>query len=138
MSDNVVTLGFSDAIKEQRRKTIGASEAPALFGLHPFLSAFELGLDKSGTLPLKDISDNEYVQAGVFMEEGIARWAQHRTGWNLVKHGRYMVHPQCAGWSATPDYLREDLTTGPVEIKRVSIAGKEGWKVEEEDVGLEA
>lgn len=143
MSDLATSLP-PDVI-EARRKTVGASEVAALFHLHPRLTAFELALIKKGEVPesYRPEMDQDTIEGGIFMEDGIARWAAHRTGWHLRKGRTHIVHPSCEGWGATPDYLRcanefdiagtlRDTVAlqrclGPVEVKRVNFFARGQW-----------
>lgn len=116
---------------EKRRVNVGASEVAALFGLHPYLTAFELWHQKAGKLPVDDLGGNARVEAGIFMESGIAAWVKHRTGWPLVKVERYCEHPTIAGMGASPDYEYLDAGTGErvtVQVKNVDGIVFRSWE----------
>lgn len=73
---------------------ITASEVPALFGLDPRVSPFELYHRKKGNLEAEDISDKEFIRWGNRLEEPIAREIAVEKGWRIRKVKRHMVlHP---------------------------------------------
>jgi predicted phage-related endonuclease len=138
-------LTLTPAHRAARQQCVNASEVAALFGLHPRITALQLALDRLGDVPLPDPSGEEFVQRGVFFEDGVARWVMHRTRWRLMKHGGHVIHPNCAEWGASPDYVRweEPAETsqtwmGPVEIKVVTPFAREGWVIGDDEQGLEA
>jgi predicted phage-related endonuclease len=144
MNDSLQTstaLTLPADVMARRRRCVNASEVAALYGLHPRFTALQLALDRLGDVPLPDPSDDEFVQGGIFMEDGIAAWAMHRTGWNLLKHGQHLIHPDYPEWGASPDRVRVldgEVWLGPAEIKRVSVFQRDGWVIAEDEQGLEA
>lgn len=66
---------------------IGGSEAAAIVGVSPWLTAIELWRLKTGQAQAKDLSDNEAVQRGVAMEPAIREFfkALHPT-WTVEHH----------------------------------------------------
>jgi putative phage-type endonuclease len=100
---------------EVRSKHIGGSEIAALFGLSTFTSKWQLWMEKSGRIPPEDISGNKAVQAGTFLESGIASWAAHRWGMAVSKVADYYAADDTPGMGASFDFI---TTEGhPVEIK---------------------
>jgi putative phage-type endonuclease len=93
----------TDQWHQARRTTVGASEVSALFGCHPFVSYYELWHLKAGLIEEQDIAP-ELEEKGKFLEDGVARWAAWREGYQVSRHQGFVVHPRIAGWSATPDY----------------------------------
>lgn len=69
-----------EAFLAERKKGLGGSDAAAVIGIHPYLSAFELYLEKRGELAPKDLSDNEAVEFGIECEDVVARAYTRRTG----------------------------------------------------------
>ena len=138
------SLSLSPEHRAARQKCVNASEVAALFNLHPRITALQLALDRLGEVPLPDPEADEFVQRGIFFEDGVARWCEHRTGWRLMKHGTHIIHPDHPQWGASPDYVRldddrvSDVWMGPVEIKVVSVFAREGWVIGEDEQGLEA
>jgi predicted phage-related endonuclease len=89
--------------REAKRRTVGASEVAALFGVHPFVSYYELWHLKAGLIEEQDI-DPELEQKGKFLEDAVANWAAWREGYTIARHQGFVTHPRVSGWSATPDY----------------------------------
>lgn len=102
--------------------------------LSPYKTGYRLWLEKAGKLK-PDFVDNERVDAGKFLEEGLAKWAVSK--WPeapLRKVRRYMTHPQIQGWGATLDY---ETVTGlrPVEFKNVdALIFKDQWGTPDDGV----
>ena len=68
----VSTRGMSrDAWLEQRRKTIGGSDAAAIVGLSKYASPFSVWAEKTGRLPERE--DNEAMRQGRDLEDYVAR-----------------------------------------------------------------
>jgi len=118
---------------ELRAKNIGGSDIAALFGLSPYSSRWQLWMEKSGKMPPEDLSDNKAVQAGKFLESGIANWAAHRWGMTIEKVNHYFTVDSCPGMGASFDYITHDHA--PMEIKW-SARGY-GWNYSGEEI-LEA
>jgi len=100
---------------ELRSQHIGGSDVAALFGLSPYSSRWQLWMEKAGKLSPEDISGNKAVQAGTFLESGIANWASHRWSMDLAKVNDYYTVDDCPGMGASFDYITK--TGAPVEIK---------------------
>lgn len=114
-----------------RAGCVGGSEIAALFNLSPYLTYWQLWQQKAGNLPAADLDGNKAVQAGRFFEDGIARWAADKWGWDIQKVREYRTCEKCPGLGATLDYeIKSSLA--PVEIKW-SVFGH-GWRYEGEDV----
>jgi len=62
-----------------RRRNINSSEVAALFGMSPYLTEYEMWNVKAGELEDGFVS-NDRVEAGQFLEAGIAAWAAHKLG----------------------------------------------------------
>ena len=111
----------------ERNKYIGASEAAALpgIGVSPYTTPFELFHIKAGDIPPDDLDGVERIQAGQFLEPGIAAWAAHKFGMQLRPVAEYRIHPSVQGMGASWDYeeaANEDEAP-PVELKNV-----DGWQ----------
>ena len=111
---------------ELRSKHIGASEVAALFDMSPFTTLWQLWMEKSGKLPPEDLSDNKSVQAGTFLESGIANWAAHRWDMKIEKVVDYYTADDCPGMGASLDFQTDG--GHPVEIKW--SARGDGWEYE--------
>lgn len=115
---------------ELRAKHIGGSDVAALFGLSPYSSRWQLWMEKAGKIPPEDISDNKAVQAGTFLESGIANWAAHRWSMDIEKVTDYYTVDDCPGMGASFDYLTADGS--PMEIKW--SARGHGWHYNGEEI----
>jgi len=111
---------------ELRSKHIGASEVAALFDMSPFTTLWQLWMEKSGKLPPEDLSGNKSVQAGTFLESGIANWAAHRWDMKIEKVVDYYTADGCPGMGASLDFQTDG--GHPVEIKW--SAHGDGWEYE--------
>jgi predicted phage-related endonuclease len=112
-----------------RARNVGASEVASLFGLSTHTTEFELWMRKAGRLPDVDLSGNDRVEAGIFLEPGIAAWIGHRTGWKLRKVHRYCQHPAVPGMGASPDYevVGHPKGRGTLQIKNVDSLVFRDW-----------
>ena len=111
---------------ELRSQHIGASDVAALFDMSPFTTLWQLWMEKSGKLPPEDLSDNKSVQAGTFLESGIANWAAHRWDMKIEKVVNYYTADDCPGMGASLDFQTDG--GHPVEIKW--SAHGDGWEYE--------
>jgi len=109
---------------ELRSQHIGASEVAALFDMSPFTTLWQLWMEKSGKLPPEDLSGNKSVQAGTFLESGIANWAAHRWDMKIEKVVDYYTADDCPGMGASLDFQTDG--GHPVEIKW--SAHGDGWE----------
>lgn len=106
----------------ERINWIGSSETPALLGVSPYISKFELWHQKKGNLKPEFLDDDERIQAGRFLEPAIAEWANHKwDDWSLLNVPGYLKHFTTPGLGASLDFSTKD-TGLPVEIKNV-----DGW-----------
>jgi hypothetical protein len=87
-------------------------------------------MEKAGKLSPEDISGNKAVQAGTFLESGIANWAAHRWSMDLAKVNDYYTVDDCPGMGASFDYITKN--GAPVEIKW-SARGY-GWQYNGEEI----
>lgn len=105
----------------ERSKWIGASESAALFGVSPNITKFELWHQKAGNIPPPDLSLDERVNAGQFMEPSIAAWAQHKWHWPILKVDDYRPSPHVNRMGASFDFMTVDGAE-PVEIKNIDYS----------------
>jgi hypothetical protein len=97
-----------------RKSTIGASEAAALVGAHPWLTPYELWARKSGLVT--DAEETPAMRRGRHLEAvAIDFLREERPSWlikaNPIPGGVIYRDPQ-AGLSCTPDALVNDLDRG--------------------------
>lgn len=101
-----------------RAKNVGASEAPALLGVHDYLSAFELWARKTGRLT--EVSDTAPMRRGRKLEPvAIEMIAEDFTGWKIERPGAYFSD-DLLRLGATPDlFAHDERGLGVVQIKCV-------------------
>lgn len=110
---------------DARRKGIGGSDIAAVLGISPYKSAYEVYEEKVNGYS-KDFSDNEKVQSGVFLEDGIAKWYENVKGVGTFKPQNMRVHKDLPFLLANPDRLVAGKKIG-VEIKNVGERSKHLW-----------
>lgn len=118
---------------ELRSKNIGGSDIAAVLGVSPYKSKWQLWMEKSGKLLPEDLSQNSAIQAGTFLESGIANWAAHRWGMGISKVTDYYTCDDTPGMGASLDYITS--INQPMEIKW--SARGHGWHYDGENI-LEA
>lgn len=127
----IITVRDEAHWHELRAQHIGGSDVAALFGLSSFSTRWQLWQEKSGRLPPEDLDNNKAVQAGKFLEAGIAQWAAHLWGWNVHKVEEYHTADDTPGMGATLDYALD--TSIPLEIKwNCGFSGD--WKYERDTI----
>src|SRR6188768_3167240 len=107
---------------EMRRafNDVTASVAPALLGVHPYVTALQLFLDKSGMLPLDD-TDTPMMRRGRLVEKlGVDLIKEARPEWAVVKAGVYVRDPE-RRLGCTPDFevITPSGLRGNVQFKSV-------------------
>jgi len=115
-----------------RRTGIGASESPAVLGLSPWKSPFQLWSEKCGLIDPPDMSDNEPAEFGIRLERPIAEAFADRTGrkvnlWPQHSLLRAVDYPWLL---CTPDAVQESSRgEGSVQIKTVGQWGyRQHWR----------
>lgn len=125
--------------RELRSKNCGGSEVSAIFGLHPQITKFELWHRKFGTIPEPDLSDNERVFWGTYLEPSIAKGIGAIKGIEVEKVTEYLTNDACPGMSATLDYriLSDQRGLGALEIKTVDGLAYRDWEEGEPPVNYQ-
>lgn len=126
----IITVRDEAHWHELRQSHIGGSEVAALFGLSPHTSKWQLWMEKSGKLPPENLDDNKSVQAGKFLEAGIAGWAASKWGMSITKVNDYHKCDSVVGMGASLDYINDE--GDPVEIKW--SARGHGWEYSGDDI----
>jgi|TARA_R100000501_G_C2618554_1_gene112021 putative phage-type endonuclease len=115
---------FTERQKELRAKRIGSSEIAAVFGISPWMTAFDLWLTKTGQVI--DVDDEKaWMTAGNHFEQGVLAFATEQLG--PLRRNQFRVVPDLP-LSATTDALV--ISTGnPVEAKTTGLYGpvKDIW-----------
>src|SRR5665213_2163553 len=114
----VAGLSFDAERLEARRKTLGASEIPAVVGLNPHKTALDVYLEKRGLS--EPFLGNEFTEWGLRMEAVIADKYADVMG-VMLKTSETLTAPMDPWMSATPDrFVFLDMANGPshgLEIK---------------------
>jgi len=72
--------------KQQRKKAIGASDVPAILGLSPYRTAYDVWLDKTGQIP--DQEETDAMRRGNYLERAILDYAEDQIGEQLIRNQR--------------------------------------------------
>jgi predicted phage-related endonuclease len=133
-----------------RKNTIGASEVACLFGEHPFLTPYQLFMQKTGRVE-KKFAETVIKESSIHLpptERGNVQEASAfellgklRPTWqitpNQIPGGRFFVDSETR-MSSTPDAFLIDPAReggGTVQVKTVaSLAFDKGWKDEDKEV----
>lgn len=103
-----------------RRQDVTASTVGALFGVHPYQSAFGLYAEKTG-LELPP-SDGAMLEWRLMLENAVAvAVARQRPGWRIVKATEYLRDSELR-IGATPDFLIEGDPRGLGILQAKTIA----------------
>lgn len=107
--------------REMRRSGIGASEIAMVAGLAPASWGGPLKVWKSKVEapPAEPEETNDAIDAGVFIEDGVARWYAAREGVRLSARGKTERHSTIPWMLCTPD--RFVVTNGGKNQKRVRL-----------------
>jgi len=111
---------------------IGGTRASSILGVG-FQTPLEVWAEMTERTQREDISALERIEAGVFMEDGAARWFSHRTGLAVEPSPGIVVdkiHPWLSG---SPDRLivLPDGTRGVLEAKNCHSMAKCDWRTED-------
>jgi putative phage-type endonuclease len=121
---------------ELRHDTVGASEAPAILGVHPYMTPYQLWAKKSGLVGPD--ADNKQMRRGRLLEPlGIELLRAERPGWaiaaNPIPGGKFYRDLE-AGLSCTPDTEILDSARdgmGVCNIKTVNVhTFKSEWVID--------
>lgn len=114
-----------------RRQDVTSTESAALFGMSPYMTAFELWHRKqSGAVPA--FQSNERMQWGSRLEAAIAHGIAQDKGWQIRPMKEYMRLPNERIGSSF-DFMITNLPGGPahLEIKNVDfLAFRDGWIID--------
>ena len=120
-------VSTSDMPREEwlalRQQGVGGSDAAAALGLSPYKTNFALYEEKVGLREPDDLSENEAVQWGNFLEEPIAQEFARRTGRKVRRMNALLRHPQYPWMLANLDREIVAEGDGKPEILEVKTAG---------------
>jgi putative phage-type endonuclease len=104
----------------ERAKGITASDAPAILGLSPFKTPFQVWADKTQLLD-NTFVESERMKWGQRLEAGIALGFAEETGIEVVQSGDLIAHPKHSWLMATPDFYGSDDSI--IEVKNTGQYG---------------
>ena len=120
-----------DVWLEQRRSSLGASDAPAVCCLSPWRTPLDVYLEKIGQAPSESESLQAYI--GRVMEPAIAAIYERQTGLALRPPSEPIVyHPERKWQHASLDRVREDGRV--VELKTAGGKMAKLWGTEDDAV----
>jgi predicted phage-related endonuclease len=115
-------IGDEQEWRRWRERNIGASEAAAMFGLHPYVSPLELWAQKSGLGKPRD--DTALLRRGRIMEPSVGAAVQmERPRWIIAPLRQYFCDT-VARLGATPDFAIRDAEPRPIGLLQAKIVSK--------------
>lgn len=122
-------MPITEAQRTRRMKSIGASDVPAIMGLDPWTSAYDVWLEKTGQV--KGGKSNASMEAGTYFENAILKWAAVQYG-PIIRNQR-RVYPDAHLASNCDALVKADGV--PVEAKTAGLFGplREQWGDEGSD-----
>ena len=111
---------------EVRKLFIGGTDIAAILRMHPYRKKYRVWLEKTGRLDPEDLSDNEAVFWGSFLEDKIAERYAEITGYKVRNVNRTLVHPKY-------DFLRGHIDrklageNAGLEVKTVGLRSAYLW-----------
>ena len=113
-------------LPELRKLYIGGTDIAAILRMHPYRKKYRVWLEKTGRLDPEDLSDNEAVFWGSFLEDKIAERYAEITGYKVRNVNRTLVHPKY-------DFLRGHIDrklageNAGLEVKTVGLRSAYLW-----------
>lgn len=99
---NAEAISLTSEQKATRLTGTGGSEIAAIAGVNPWASAFDVYLAKVDGF---EIEQNEAMERGTFLEDGVARWYAHRMGAHFAPATGTIRHASNPYALCTPDRL---------------------------------
>jgi len=126
-------MAITDRQKENRKRALGASDIPAILGLDPFRSPFEVYAAKTDKIADPDEA-SEAAEWGTLVEPSLRSWAARMLGKPVVAPTGTFVHQTIPCMIANVDGLVEKSQRGSqiVECKHTGMWGPLGGQWGEE------
>lgn len=120
----ISTVGMSrEKWLEERRKSIGGSDAAGILGLNPYISPLSVYMDKKGISPERE--DNLAMELGRELEEFVAKKFESETGKKVRRRNAIIRDPRMPFAHANvdrvvvgEDAILECKTTSELNLKR--------------------
>lgn len=112
-----------------RRKGVGGSDAAAVLGISPFMTARDLYYDKLGISAQSDEENWVAKEIGHLLEPLVANIFERRTGLKVYQRKVMFQHPQYPWMLADLDYLVDlpDGGTAILECKTTTSNSADNW-----------
>lgn len=132
MLERIECKNRGEWLAERQNRGIGGSEAAAIIGVSPWMTALELWKYKTGLAKEKSLSDNAAVALGVNMEPVLRDFfAKLHPEYRVEYHAFDILYQKERPWLfATLDgeLFTADGRKGILEIKTATPNGKAGWE----------
>jgi len=117
---------MSAILPEERLNFVGASELGALIDEDNFKTRYQLWHEKNRTLPVEDLSSNQAVQRGVYLESAVANWLADTNGYVIEKVTKHFSEDKLG---ASLDYIitNDSRGNGALEIKTTALRDSDKW-----------
>lgn len=129
MNRNLIKLSTLNMAREtwleERRKSIGGSDAPSIIGLNPWQSPYTVWADKLGKLHPKE--DNEAMRLGRDLEDYVAKRFTEATGKKVRRENAIITNPQYPFAHANVDRMVVGEDAG-LECKTTSVLNLKKFK----------
>lgn len=79
---------------DERLNFITGSDAAAIAGLSPYKTRAKLWLEKTRRVEQEDISGENHIKFGNFMEDGVAKWFESESGKSVCHEPSMLIHPE--------------------------------------------
>ena len=143
MTTQYITYATEQEWHALRAKDVTSTESAALFNLSPYVTHYELWMQKASRLPA-GIDDNERMQAGRHIEPAIASLVAERYGCKVIPFKEYARDPDIR-MGASFDYITDDGAAfgypgqpGILEMKNVDgLIFKRKWMDDETPAVIE-
>lgn len=122
-NDALDTIQAHDTFDCERKSCLGGTDVAAILGMHPYRTAFDVWLEKTGQA--EKWEGNERTDMGTGLEPYIAAKYTKQTGTKLVKGG-FIRHPVILHFGGHLDYYAENQPL-VVECKLVGVRALSRW-----------
>jgi len=114
----------------ERKNQIGGSDIASILGMSPWKTALQLWAEKTGTVEPDVLSDKEYVQLGIELEDFVCKKFEKKTDMKVRRDNRTFVHKDYPYMVAHID-RRIVGTEAILEAKTCSSWKLKAWEGEE-------
>ena len=105
---------------EERLNYLTGSDAAVVCGLSPWKTPVALWMEKTRRSEQVDLSHNNYIKFGNYMEDGVAKWFEAESGKTVVKEPKMLTHKHYDWMAGNVDFA----IVGENAILECKTAGK--------------